>query len=909
MHITKIELEDIKSHHAASFDFERGTTAITGENGAGKTTIIEAVAWTLFDLLDYKKEDFARRGSKKGIARITFESGHDECSYTVYRDTATGYYVYDNQLKTRIAEKKEEVKRFLWKHLGVEAGTDLESLFRRAIGVPQGTFTAIFLESATERKKAFDKLLKVEEYRQGAEKLRETARYIENQITTVREKIARAEGELARLELVENEHETYTKQVKEFGAALDKLTVETAEKSAIVKAFDEKENAVNELKTARDKIQSESGNAEFVLGQKENEKNSAFAASEKIKLVEGDYKIHVAAVAELKNLESQRIERDRIRTELNKTENKIIAAQAERKSSGENLKKVAEAHENISKIQPQVFEQDDLEKRRESLRTDLADAKAAENQVKIYEEKLKRLRTDLGEINEKVKVAEARSAGVESSENLQKRDTEIVRELAKLRAVLERDEQFEREVVENLVKNHFCPIVSQKCLNLETGKASESQIASKNGDGKAQIAVLEIEQKEVSSNLTKARDAEKFSAILQTLIPQKNKTLEEGTHLRREQESWKTRAENLSKITAQLSEIETNLNALQNPKAKLVAFENEIKRESDLREKLSQTEKSLVILESEKTSFNQQISQFEALDLEWKRLSEEREKTANAHREFLSNETLAKTLPMRESELETARQMLEKLKSELSRAETGFETASKDYDRERHLTEKAALLDAEKRLAEIGANLENAKRYQKQLAAELDRLSEMLRALQAEFKEKERLEKISEATAFIRETLKEAAPRVARNYIRHTSREANELFREISGNAELTLTWEDGSDKNYYEYEVALEEFGRKRPFNNLSGGEQMAAALSVRLALLMQLSDVRLAFFDEPTMNMDAARRERLAEQISQITKKQIGGKPIFDQLFIISHDDTFHDYFDHEIVVDKMDNPTEVI
>ncbi|MEJ7701251.1 MAG: SMC family ATPase [Pyrinomonadaceae bacterium] len=197
MHITKIELEDIKSHVNAKFEFERGTTAITGANGAGKTSIIEAVAWVLFDLLDYKKDDFVRRGAKKGVVNITFESNLDERQYRVYRDTGTGYYVYDPQLKTRIAEKREEVARFLWQHLGVEAGTDLESLFRRAIGVPQGTFTAIFLETGAERKKAFDKLLKVEEYRQGAEKLRETARYLENQITAVREKIARAEGELA----------------------------------------------------------------------------------------------------------------------------------------------------------------------------------------------------------------------------------------------------------------------------------------------------------------------------------------------------------------------------------------------------------------------------------------------------------------------------------------------------------------------------------------------------------------------------------------------------------------------------------------------------------------------------------------------------------------------------------------
>ena len=77
-----------------------------------------------------------------------------------------------------------------------------------------------------------------------------------------------------------------------------------------------------------------------------------------------------------------------------------------------------------------------------------------------------------------------------------------------------------------------------------------------------------------------------------------------------------------------------------------------------------------------------------------------------------------------------------------------------------------------------------------------------------------------------------------------------------------------------------------------------MAAALSVRLALLKQLSDIRLAFFDEPTTNMDAERRERLAEQISQITEKQT-----FDQLFVISHDDTFSGFVDNEIMVQIED------
>jgi exonuclease SbcC len=93
-----------------------------------------------------------------------------------------------------------------------------------------------------------------------------------------------------------------------------------------------------------------------------------------------------------------------------------------------------------------------------------------------------------------------------------------------------------------------------------------------------------------------------------------------------------------------------------------------------------------------------------------------------------------------------------------------------------------------------------------------------------------------------------------------------------------------------------LEEDGHERSFPNLSGGEQMAAALAIRLALLKQLSDIRMAFFDEPTVNMDAERRERLAQQIGQVQH--------FDQLFVISHDDTFESSVDHVIHVTRKDD-----
>src|SRR5207248_10140936 len=145
-------------------------------------------------------------------------------------------------------------------------------------------------------------------------------------------------------------------------------------------------------------------------------------------------------------------------------------------------------------------------------------------------------------------------------------------------------------------------------------------------------------------------------------------------------------------------------------------------------------------------------------------------------------------------------------------------------------------------------------------------------------------EELNEATEFIRDTLKQAGTIVTESYLYNISIEANQLFREITGEAGRALRWSR-------DYEIVLEEEGHERSFPNLSGGEQMAAALSVRLALLKQLSDIRLAFFDEPTINMDAERRENLAMQISRITN--------FDQLFVISHDETFDSYVDNVVPI----------
>ncbi len=882
MHITKIQLEDIKSHREAVYEFARGTTAITGENGAGKTTLIEAVAWTLFDLLDYKKDDFVRRGAKKGVVNVTFESGLDGREYRVYRDTGTGYYVYDPQLKTRIADKKDEVHRFLWQHLGVEPGTELKVLFKCAIGVPQGTFTADFLATPAERKPIFDKLLRVEEYRQSSDKLRETANFIKNKLSETEKRIAFSEGKLADYERIETDFKAFSEQADELNKTLEEIEKQVAEKKETVKKFDETEARVIELKTAFEKLQNEKIRADIVLSQKENEKRQAEEAAAKIKAVEAEHKTHTEAQARIKELERERGEREKLNAEMAKTEAAISNVKADQKRFAEDLKKAQDAHAEIEHLKPKIGEQENLEKHLDKLKNELASANAVEKQIANLEKKMKDLRDKFTKNQEQIKTAEEKAKDAGEFENLSKRDAELTQELAKLRAKLESDEKFQNEI-----KNGLCPILSEKCLNLKPGQTLEGFVSSQFGEVRARISVFENERKTLSVALRNSREAGNSLAQLETLKEVKEEISKEGIGYKSEKEQLEKQLENLPKLKAEINETETKLKTLDDPRARVKHLEKEAAQEIVIRTKITDAESNFERLESERRITVQKLESYKDLDALWAEWTDKRDTTADAHREFLANETQAKLLPEKTAQLKTATEEIEKLKTDLSKAENDFTEAEKTYDREKHISEKANLSDAEKRFAETKANAEHARRRTEELKKELETLRAIRLEMQFEFKEKERLEKVFEATDFIRETLKKSAPLVARNYVYHVSLEANQMFREITGNAERTLKWTE-------DYGIVLEEFGHERPFVNLSGGEQMAAALSVRLALLKQLSDVRLAFFDEPTTNMDAARRERLAEQISHITERQT-----FDQLFVISHDDTFEGYVDNVISV----------
>jgi len=108
-------------------------------------------------------------------------------------------------------------------------------------------------------------------------------------------------------------------------------------------------------------------------------------------------------------------------------------------------------------------------------------------------------------------------------------------------------------------------------------------------------------------------------------------------------------------------------------------------------------------------------------------------------------------------------------------------------------------------------------------------------------------------------------------------------FRNITGRNE-EIVWKNSSTESYAVYLRKNSDAENETRFDILSGGEQVAVALSIRAALASAFTATNLAIFDEPTINLDSERKEALAENLSEIFKN-------LEQTIIITHDDTFRE------------------
>ena len=184
--------------------------------------------------------------------------------------------------------------------------------------------------------------------------------------------------------------------------------------------------------------------------------------------------------------------------------------------------------------------------------------------------------------------------------------------------------------------------------------------------------------------------------------------------------------------------------------------------------------------------------------------------------------------------------------------------------------------------------------YFQRLEAEIGRLQKIQQEIEAKQAEISSCEEQEKLVKFLRnQVFKNVSAQLSERFREEISLRADRIYRTISETDE-ELYWGDN-------YQIVLRDMQdgvmRERSDDQLSGGQTMSAVVALRLALLQTIG-ARIAFFDEPTSNLDAARRENLAHAFRAI---DVGREEVtehwYDQLFLISHDVAFTEITDQMI------------
>ena len=137
--ITSVKLHNFLSHKDTELSFDNGVTVFIGENGAGKSSIIEAITFALFGKTRRGAiEDVIRDGETQAVTQIYFEVNGKkyQAIKKIHGSTSPQELLDDNSLP--IAKGKEKVSEEIKKIIGL----DYDTLGIASI-VPQGQLTEI----------------------------------------------------------------------------------------------------------------------------------------------------------------------------------------------------------------------------------------------------------------------------------------------------------------------------------------------------------------------------------------------------------------------------------------------------------------------------------------------------------------------------------------------------------------------------------------------------------------------------------------------------------------------------------------------------------------------------------------------------------------------------------------------
>ncbi|MCC7107074.1 MAG: SMC family ATPase, partial [Chloroflexi bacterium] len=349
------------------------------------------------------------------------------------------------------------------------------------------------------------------------------------------------------------------------------------------------------------------------------------------------------------------------------------------------------------------------------------------------------------------------------------------------------------------------------------------------------------------------------------------------TALEREEQAARELRERLAELADAAAELEVaraELTEIGDPRGEYNARKAEAEAVPGRQAALETAAEALRAAQTRLDEASARLEPFADVDEAVAAAERERDRHADDHTCTVRFAPLAQELPARREATEQA--AIQRQQAEATREAAAAELAilRAAYDETLHQRSERdvdALIAECARLAEA---VDAATRRAVEAEVEVIRLGAVAVEAERLAREAAELKGAAELCELLRQAIRRAQPVIAQRIVERISETASAINADILGDHSVRLEWTP-------DYEIVATVRGEQKTFKQLSGGEQMAAAVAVRLGLLRDLSSLDVAFLDEPTTNMDEQRRANLARQLQGLT--------VFNQMVVISHDDAF--------------------
>lgn len=831
-------------HDAVELDFTKFDLAcISGHNGAGKSSLLDAITWSLFGEARGKSSDVINLHLDVKAAEVTLTFQHEENTYRIQRTLPRNKNtLLEFQVRTQNGWKPltEKTTRETQARIEQTLHLDFET-FVNASFFLQGRADQFTQQNATRRKEVLSNILGLEMWEDYKNRTAEKRKSLEREVDEIEGRIREIDAELA-------EEDLRKARLAELESSLKQLTTARTAHESILENIKRNATLIEEqrkitlmLSDSLERARSALAGLEDRLADKQADRDSYADLVNRAKEIESAYKAWQKSRKELEEWDGiasqfREYEKDRtplleqIAVEKTKLEEEQRSLLVEEETIHDQQSIIGDLQNDIEKSANSLKNAEEKIATRVQLESERNSARERQAELKAENEALKADMNELKERIDSLKAAEGVTCPLCGQElSAEHRESTLT--------------QLESEG-------------KQKGDRFRANQAESAELARQITDYEAQINILtsaENERVQYASEISQLTErmetlhtsAKNWETIGKKRLKEVEKILENGKYAVDEQKQ-------LAKLDKELEKLGYDISAHENAREK----EFELRAVEEEHASLKSAKEVSKQIESEITNLRSGIKKRES---EIKALNSDYE-TARVNLE--AAEAGAPDLDDAERELFRLREMENKTRSELGGAQQRVDVL--DTQRARKLTFEKACDEIQKL---IGRHRTLERAFGK------DGVPALLieQALpQIEDKANELLDRLSDGQMSIRFATQTEYKDKKRDDLRET------LEIQISDPAGI---------RNYEMY----------------SGGEAFRVNFAIRLALskiLAQRKGARLQtlVIDEGFGSQDTQGRQRLIEAINLV-------KNDFAKILVITHLDELKDAFPTRIEVEKTD------